>query len=79
MKRTTNHNLYEVWCEYHAESVYVDHKPTKEELEEIRRKNWPGTDQWDSPMKLEVFKLAPLYTRTAEEARKKYHDERGEE
>ena len=62
MKLTTEHCIYEVWSEYHAESVYVDHKPTKEEVEELRKKNWPGTDQWELQFKLRVYKLEPFYT-----------------
>jgi hypothetical protein len=63
MKKCKNHTIYEVWCEHAAESVFVDHKPTKEEVEELRIKNWPGTDQWDIPFELQVFKLRHLYTK----------------
>lgn len=62
LKKTRKHNLWEVWCEHTAESVYVDHKPNEAELEEIRRKNWSGTDQWDCPYELRVYKLNPFYT-----------------
>lgn len=64
LKRINTHNIWEVWCEHTGESVYVDHKPDASELEEIRRKNWPGTDQWDCEYKLAVYKLSPFYTRT---------------
>jgi len=63
MKKTTKHNIYEVWCDYTASSVFLDHKPTKKEVEEIRRKQWPGSDQWDIPYKIIVFKLKPFYTK----------------
>lgn len=63
MKRTTKHTIYEVWCEYKAESVYIDHHPTLEEIEKLRKRNWPGTDEWSTPFKLQVFKLHPLYTK----------------
>jgi hypothetical protein len=60
MKKLTNHNIYEVWCEYTAESAYVDHKPSKEDLEEIKRKmGWDGIDQFG--IKLRVSKLRPFY------------------
>ena len=64
IKLSTDHDIWEVWCEHMAEAVYVDHKPNKEELEEIRKKNWPGTDQWDMPYTLQIFKLKPFYTRS---------------
>ncbi len=62
LKRTNKHTIYEVWCEWAADSVFVDHKPSKAEMEELRKKNWPGTDQWGIIHKLKVFKLANLYT-----------------
>jgi len=40
MKRITNHTIYEIWNEYTAESVFVDHKPSKEEVEEIKLHMW---------------------------------------
>ena len=63
IKLSTSHDIWEVWCEHTAESVYVDHKPNKEELEEIRKMNWSGIDRWDMSYKLEVFKLKPFYTK----------------
>lgn len=63
LKQIRKHDIWEVWCEHTCESVYIDHKPIKDELEEIRKKNWPGTNQWDLPYKLEVFKIKPFYTR----------------
>ena len=63
LKLSRNHKIYEVWCEWTAESVFIDHKPSKEELEEIRKKEWPGTDQWDRPYKLKVYKLNHFYTK----------------
>lgn len=62
LKRTSKHNIWEVWCEYTAESVYVDHRPIVSELEEIRRKNWPGSDRRGYPYELKVYKLTPFYT-----------------
>jgi len=38
IKRLTEHTIYEVWNEYVAESCFVDHKPTKQELIEICEK-----------------------------------------
>jgi hypothetical protein len=66
IKLTRKHNIYEVWCEHAAESVFIDHKPTKKELEEIRIKNWTGTDQYNNPHKLKAFKLQPFYTSVLE-------------
>lgn len=46
LKKTKNHNVYEVWCEYTCESVLVDHKPSNEEIKEIIYKEaWDGG--WD--------------------------------
>ena len=64
LKLSKRHTIYEVWCVWTAESVFIDHKPTKEELEEIYRKEWPGrTDSRDMPFKLEAFKLEHFYTK----------------
>lgn len=62
LKLSKNHNICEVWCEYTAESVFIDHKPTKAELEEIRQKEWPGKDFDGNPFQLKVFELAHFYT-----------------
>jgi hypothetical protein len=32
IKLSNKHTLYEIWNEYHAEMVFVDHKPNTEEL-----------------------------------------------
>ena len=37
IKKLTNHTIYEVYNEWVAESILVDHKPTKKELYEIFR------------------------------------------
>lgn len=58
LKRTTKHTIYEVWSEWAAESVYVDHKPTKEEVDQIWKDNWPKT-----PDRPKVFKEKHVYTR----------------
>ena len=39
LKLTKNHTIYEVWNEWAGESVYVDHKPTAEELKELVKMN----------------------------------------
>ena len=64
VKLLKNHNIYEVWCKYTAESVYVLGKPTKKELEQIRKENWPGTDQRGNPFPLIVFKERRVYKKT---------------
>jgi hypothetical protein len=63
LKLSRKHEIYEVWCEYTAESVYIDHRPTEEELDEIRQKNWPGTDQWGNAHILDVSRLKHFYTK----------------
>jgi sporulation-control protein spo0M len=35
MKQSKNHNIYEVWNEWASESIFVDHKPTQKELQEL--------------------------------------------
>lgn len=40
LKLCKNHTFYEVWNEWAAESVYVDHKPTKDEIQFLVRKVW---------------------------------------
>ena len=62
MKLTPHHNIWERWCGWAAESVYVDHRPTKEEIEEVCKKNWNGIDPWSPKFDLCVFKLKPFYT-----------------
>jgi hypothetical protein len=59
VKKTTKHNIWEVWCEYAAESVYVAHKPTQAEVEQIHKENWPMTRP-----KLLVQKLQHVYTKS---------------
>jgi hypothetical protein len=39
LKQTKKHTVYEVWNEYVAESVFIDHKPTKTEVKELIEKN----------------------------------------
>ena len=46
MKKTNKLGIWEVWNEYIAESVFVDHKPTKEEILEIFRLEEWGVDSW---------------------------------
>lgn len=62
LKLSNNHDIWEVWCEYAAESVFIDHKPNKEELEDIQQKNWDR--YWNvAGTKLKIYKLKPFYTR----------------
>lgn len=39
LKLSKKHEIYEVWNEFAAESVFVDHKPTLDELKELVKKN----------------------------------------
>ncbi len=57
LKRTKKHTLYEVWSEDAAESVYVDRKPTREEVDALWKENWPNTH-----IRPQVFKEAHVYT-----------------
>ena len=70
LKRTRKHTLYEVWSEWAAESVFVDRKPTKEEVNDLWKENWP-----DTPKAPEVFKLERIYTQDP----RQYRLERGED
>ena len=71
LKLTTKHTIYEVWCEWTSESVFVDHEPSTDELKEIRKKEWPGTDSWGMEYQLQVFKLDHFYTNTDKDKRGK--------
>jgi predicted RNA-binding Zn-ribbon protein involved in translation (DUF1610 family) len=65
LKLTTNHDNYEVWCEHTAESVFVDHRPTPQELVEIHKKEqWPF-DSTGNPVPLRVDKIHRFYTAAA--------------
>lgn len=68
--RTKKHTIYEVWSEDAAESVYVDHRPTKEEVNQLWDENWPNTLH-----KPKVFKEPRVYTQHPDQ----YLLERGED
>ena len=68
LKRTIKHTLYEVWSEWASESVFVDRKPTIEEVNYLWKENWPNT-----PKAPEVIKLEHVYTQDP----KQYRLERG--
>jgi hypothetical protein len=70
LKQTKKHTFYEVWSEDAAESVYVDRRPTADEVVQIWNENWPNTNH-----KPQVFKEAHVYTRDP----KQYRLERGED
>ena len=57
LKQTKNHNFYEVWSEDSCESVYIDHKPTEKDIDQIWHEKWPNTSH-----KPESFKVATFYT-----------------
>ena len=40
LKRTKNHTIFEIWNEWAAESVYIDHRPTWDEIVFIVEKEW---------------------------------------
>jgi hypothetical protein len=65
MKILKNHNIYEVWNESMAESVLVDHKPTKQELLEIcKKEGWQGTDEDEKLLKwIRCEKFDKIYTK----------------
>lgn len=68
LKRTKKHTIYEVWSEDAAESVYVDRRPTKKEVDQLWDENWPNTLH-----RPQVFKEAHVYTQDP----KQYFIERG--
>lgn len=57
LKQTRKHTLHEIWSEDAAESVYVDRKPTKVEVDQIWKENWPNTNS-----RPQVFKELHFYT-----------------
>ena len=70
LKRTSKHEFYEVWSEDAAESVFVDRKPTRDEVNELWKENWPNTRQ-----RPKLFKLKPFYSQDPAQ----YRRERGED
>ena len=56
LKLSKNHTFYEVWSEDAAESVYVDHKPTKADVDQIWIENWPS-----AKTRPKVFKEKHVY------------------
>ena len=71
IKHLTKHTIYEVWNEYAAESVYCDHKPTKEEIKEICLEQWDIGNMFKSKDILQSYidqyilveRLKPIYTK----------------
>lgn len=59
LKRTTDHTIYEVYCEDAAECVFVDHKPTRKEICQIRDENWPDV----AVDEIQVYKEQHFYVR----------------
>lgn len=39
LKLSKRHEIYEVWNEWAAESVFVDHKPSRDEIKELIQTN----------------------------------------
>jgi hypothetical protein len=70
LKRTSKHQNHEVWSEWANESIFMDHKPTKAEVDFVWKKMWPNTNG-----RPEVFKVAPFYITDP----KQYRKERGED
>jgi hypothetical protein len=64
--RNKDHEMYEIWCEWAAESIFFSGKPTQEELEELVMLNWKeayeeyrnfGTDIRELPRFIKEFVL----------------------
>lgn len=84
LKLTKNHTIFEVYNDWGAESVYIDHRPTWDELVWLVKANdWlPGTNlDIDQFIKKYIFveKERHLYTMTEKAKRDKYQRERGED
>ena len=70
VKRLTKHTIYEVWNEYVAESVFVDHKPSYEEVKDIvQKEKWlrnyfdESKLDWYTSQFVHVEKLEKIYTK----------------
>jgi len=70
VKRLTKHTIYEVWNEYVAESVFVDHKPSHEEVIDIvKKEKWlrnyfdESKLDWYIGQFIHVEKLEKIYTK----------------
>ena len=65
LTKKARHNIYEIWNEFSAESVYFLGKPTAGEVREIVKKEWFG--EYDSDLDgyikqyIHVDKLPHLY------------------
>ena len=82
LKKTAKHTIYEVWNEWNATSVFVDHKPSKAEIKELVEKNeWNRVTHTGLSITLfikkyiHVERLRPFYVT---DTNKKYTFERGE-
>jgi hypothetical protein len=71
IKKLTKHTIYEVYNEWAAESVFVDHDPSDEEVEFLVKKKWGDVHRYckeEVPLQqfirdyIHVSKLRDLYT-----------------
>jgi hypothetical protein len=68
LKLSKKHEIYEVWNEWAAESVFVDHKPTKAEvLELVELNDWyhhgiPSKKNYFIKRYIHVEQLEHFYT-----------------
>lgn len=59
VKRVENPELWEVWNEFKAESVYTRFEPSKEDLQEIC-----NVEGWEEELRyIHVFRDTHLYTK----------------
>ncbi len=69
LKLLRKHEIYEVWNDWSAESIFIDHKPTQAELMElVKKKRWYNellnVEKRPTFIKnyIHVLRLRPLYT-----------------
>jgi hypothetical protein len=84
LKLTKQHTIYEVFNGNAAESVYIDHKPTWDEMVWLIEFNdWLPTPKSDVAKFIRehilVEKEQHMFTMTEKARRDRYHAERGED
>lgn len=60
MKKLKKHTLYEVYNEWKADSVLIDHKPTEEDIQDlIKSQGW----SYEQRSYISVGKVNKIYTK----------------
>ena len=81
LKLTKSHTIYEVFNQYAAESVYIDHRPTWEEMVWLVEFNDWLPSKWEVAKFIREYifveKEQHMFTMTEKAKRDRYQAERG--